>query len=90
MRAVLAAGAAEDWHKIVIPSYRLRAGHPILLPNWFWPEILDCAGTLRDVMTAQRARTHFLVVDTPAILADLDTLEDYAAEQPRWTIIVEQ
>ena len=90
VRAVLAAGAAEDWQNIVIPSYRMRAGHPILLPAWLWPEILNCAGTLRDVMTAHRARTHFLVVDTPAILADLDTPEDYAAEQPRWTITVKQ
>jgi molybdenum cofactor cytidylyltransferase len=80
VRAVLAAGAAEDWQKIVVPSYRMRAGHPILLPGWLWPEILDCTGTLRDVMAAHRARTHFLVVDTPTILADLDTPEDYATE----------
>ncbi len=35
---------------------------------------------LRDVMAAHRDRTRFLVVDTPTILADLDTPEDYAAE----------
>ena len=82
MRAVLAAGASNGWQKIVIPSYGMRAGHPILLPRWLWPEILDCTGTLRDAMTAQRNRTHFLVVDTPTILADLDTPEDYEAGLP--------
>jgi molybdenum cofactor cytidylyltransferase len=80
--AVAAAGAESGWGQIVIPSYRMRAGHPILLPCWLWPEILECTGTLRDVMTAHRHRTRFLVVDTPAILADLDTPEDYAAGRP--------
>jgi molybdenum cofactor cytidylyltransferase len=80
VRAVLAAGEADRWSQIVIPSHRMRAGHPILLPRWLWPEILDCTGTLRDVMAAHRDRTRYLVVDTPTILADLDTPEDYAAE----------
>jgi molybdenum cofactor cytidylyltransferase len=82
IRAVVAAGAQSGWGQIVIPSYRMRAGHPILLPYYLWPEILDCTGTLRDVMAAHRDRTHFLVVDTSTILADLDTPEDYAAGRP--------
>jgi molybdenum cofactor cytidylyltransferase len=80
VRAVLAAGAEAGWQEVVIPSYRMRAGHPILLPRGLWPEIQACTGTLRDVMAAQRDRTRFLVVDTPTVLADLDTPEDYAAE----------
>jgi molybdenum cofactor cytidylyltransferase len=83
VQAVLAAGAADGWSRIAIPSYRMRAGHPILLPNWLWPEILGCTGTLRDVMAAHRERTRFLVVDTPTILADLDTPEDYEAGTPK-------
>jgi molybdenum cofactor cytidylyltransferase len=83
VRAVLAAGAKDDWQRIVIPSYRMRAGHPILLPAWLWPEILDCASTLRDVMALHRERTHYLDVDTPTVLADLDTPEDYAAGRQR-------
>ena len=79
VQAVLAAGEADGRDRIIIPSYRMRAGHPILLPNWLWPEILGCTGTLRDVMAAHRDRTRFLVVDTPTILADLDTPEDYEA-----------
>jgi molybdenum cofactor cytidylyltransferase len=79
VRAVLAAGDATGWEKIVIPSYQMRAGHPILLPAWVWPEILACQGTLRDVMTAHRDQTEYLAVQTPSILADLDTPEDYKA-----------
>jgi len=79
VHAVLAAGEADSWGQIVVPSYEMRAGHPILLPRWLWPEILACTGTLRDVMAAHRNRIRFLVVDTPTILADLDTPEDYAA-----------
>jgi molybdenum cofactor cytidylyltransferase len=83
VQAVLSAGAADGWHQIVIPSHGMRAGHPILLPNWLWPEILGCTSTLRDVMAAHRDRTRFLAVDTPTILADLDTPEDYEAGTPK-------
>ncbi len=80
VQAVLAAGAGDGWSRIVIPSYRMRAGHPILLPRWLWPEILACTGTLRDVMAAHRdADTRYLTLDTPTILADLDTPADYGA-----------
>jgi len=79
VRAVLAAGEAAGWAKIVIPSYQMRAGHPILLPRWLWPEILACQGTLRDVLAAHRDQSEYLTVQTPSILADLDTPDDYAA-----------
>lgn len=78
--AVLAAGAAQGWSRIVIPSYQMRAGHPLLLPAWLWPEIMACTGTQRDVLAAHRAETHYLTVDAPSILADLDTPESYERE----------
>jgi len=79
VEAVLAAGRETHWERVVIPSYRMRAGHPILLPCWLWPEILACTGSLRDVMAAHRDQIRYLVVDTPTVLADLDTPEDYEA-----------
>ena len=81
VRAVLAAGEAGGWAQIVIPSYRMRSGHPILLPRWVWPEILTCATSLREVMSAHRGDTRYLIVDTPSVLADLDTPEDYERRQ---------
>lgn len=80
VQAVLAAGAEDGWMQIVIPSHQMRSGHPILLPSWLWPKILACTGTLRDVMAAHRDRTRYLVVDSPSVLADLDTPEDYEKE----------
>jgi CTP:molybdopterin cytidylyltransferase MocA len=83
VRAVLAAAEATGWERIVIPSFHLRAGHPILLPRWIWPEVLACKGTLRDVMAAHREQTSYLTVETPSVLADLDTPEDYTiAKEP--------
>ena len=79
VRAVLAAGNAAGWGEIVIPSYQMRAGHPILLPRWLWPEILACQGTLREVMAAHRKQTKYLTIQTSSVLADLDTPDDYAA-----------
>ncbi len=79
VQAVLTAGAATGWQRIIRPSYQMRAGHPIILPNTVWPDILTTGGTLREVLSAHRAITEYLVVDTPAVLADLDTPEDYTA-----------
>ncbi|MGC8781231.1 MAG: nucleotidyltransferase family protein [Anaerolineae bacterium] len=78
VRAIIAAGRTAGWQKIVIPSYRMRAGHPILLPRWLWGEVLACQSTLRDVLAGRRSETIFLAVETPTVLADLDTPEDYA------------
>jgi molybdenum cofactor cytidylyltransferase len=78
-QAVLAEGRATDWQAIIIPSFQMRAGHPILLPRWLWGEVLACQGTLRDVLARHRRPTEYLVVQTPTVLADLDTPEDYAA-----------
>lgn len=77
VRAVLAAGEGTGWQRVVIPSYRGRGGHPILLPRFIWPEVLAATDTLRAVLAAHRPHTHYLAVDTPTVLADLDTPEDY-------------
>lgn len=79
VRAVLEAGAAADWRPIIIPSHQMRGGHPILLPAWLWPEILSAQDTLRTVLSAHRDRITYVSVDTPTVLADLDTPEDYDA-----------
>ena len=65
--------------QIVIPSYGMRGGHPVGLARAVWPAVLDATGTLRDVLNAHRERIRYVAVDTPTILADLDTPEDYEA-----------
>ena len=78
VQEILARGEASSWQRIVVPSFRMRAGHPILLPRWLWPEILAEQGTLRDVLTKHLRWRTYVNVDTPTILADLDTPADYA------------
>jgi molybdenum cofactor cytidylyltransferase len=78
---VLAAGRASDWRSVVVPSYAMRAGHPVLLPRAVWPDVLAAQGTLKDALAPHRGHFVYVVVDSPTILADLDTPEDYAREK---------
>jgi molybdenum cofactor cytidylyltransferase len=75
--ALLAEARADACRDVIIPSYSMRRGHPILLPRRLWPEVLAAATDLRAVLDAHRDQTRYLVVDTPTVLADLDTVEDY-------------
>ena len=78
VEAVLAEGERTGWQRVVIPSYRMRAGHPILVPALLWPQIMNTTESLRDVLRSHRDLLDYLNVDTDSILADLDTPEDYA------------
>lgn len=76
---VLAAYRERGCQDIVIPSYQRRRGHPILLPPWLWPHVLALGDgqSLRDAINQHAARIHYLMVDTPTVLADLDTWQQY-------------
>jgi molybdenum cofactor cytidylyltransferase len=65
---------------IVIPSYRMRRGHPIYLPKRLWPELLalPTAATLRSLINRHAGAIHYVQSDTDAILTDIDTPDDYA------------
>ncbi|HPH95159.1 MAG TPA: nucleotidyltransferase family protein [Anaerolineaceae bacterium] len=64
---------------VVMPSYQMRRGHPWLLRRDTWPEIwsLKPPQTLRDFLTKYKDAIQYVVVDTPLILEDMDTPEDY-------------
>ncbi|HEY4692585.1 MAG TPA: nucleotidyltransferase family protein [Bellilinea sp.] len=66
-------------HELIIPSYEMRRGHPWLVGKAFWPALTSLSGdqTMRDFLRLQQDRIHYLVVDTPSILQDMDTPEDY-------------
>ena len=76
---VLQAFANSGSQSIVVPSYQMRRGHPILLPRWLWQEVLDLArgDSLRSVINRHTVAIQHLVVGTPSVLADLDTPEQY-------------
>lgn len=64
---------------LVVPSYKMRRGHPWIVGRSLWPDIqaLKPPQTLRDLLQAQAAQIDYLAVDTDSILADLDTPDDY-------------
>jgi len=79
---VVAAGKRTGWKRVVAPSYQMRMGHPILLPQTIWPQVMNTTESLRAVLRKQRDKIEYLTVETPTVLADLDTPEDYVASQP--------
>ena len=85
VQQVLQAFEDSDGRALVIPSHAMRRGHPILLPRGLWDEVLALAAgeTLRTVIQRQAAAIRYVEVDTPSVLADLDTPEQYAAARPR-------
>ncbi len=76
---VLAAWRAGPVDRIVIPSYQMRRGHPMVLPRCVWPAVwaLGWQDSLRSLWRDHAGQIEHVVVDTPSILGDLDTPEDY-------------
>jgi molybdenum cofactor cytidylyltransferase len=84
VEAVLAEGLRTGWQRVIIPSYRMRAGHPILIPSSLWLQIMNTTESLRIALRSREDLLTYLNVETDSILADLDTPEDYArAQMPR-------
>ena len=81
VRAVIAA-YRESHAPLVVPSYRMRRGHPWLVQASLWPALLamQAGQTLRDFLNRHAAQIEYFEVDTPSILKDLDTPEDYERE----------
>ncbi len=67
---------------VYVPSYQMRAGHPVLVPRAYWPAILALprGANLRSVWQAEGSRIHWVTVDTPSVLRDMDTPEAYERE----------
>jgi molybdenum cofactor cytidylyltransferase len=62
---------------IVLPSYRGKNGHPVLMKSHLINEILanESLNSLRDFIKIKGSAN--LEVADPGILLDIDTLEDY-------------
>ena len=83
VRAVCEAYARSQ-SPLVVPSHHLRRGHPWLADRSVWPELLSLpAGqTPREFLNAHAGLIHYVNIDTPTILEDLDTPEDYLKSRP--------
>lgn len=64
---------------IVLPSYERQRGHPVLIDRRHWAalEALPPGSAPRDVVRANEDDIFHVEVDTPYVLRDLDTPEDY-------------
>lgn len=73
---------AEQGGDLLIPSYQMRRGHPILIGRRYWQEILmlNDKHTLRDFISKHEDDVHHIPVDSDSILRDVDTPQDYADE----------
>lgn len=74
----------ESHPGLVIPSFQMRRGHPWLVARPLWSEILQMnpPESPRDFLNGHAGEIRYVVVDTPSILADLDTPEDYQKSRP--------
>jgi molybdenum cofactor cytidylyltransferase len=69
---------------LVVPSFRMRRGHPWLITRSLWAKVLALQPpqTLRDFLQAQAGRIHYCEVTSPSVLMDLDTPDDYERHRP--------
>lgn len=76
------AAYAEGKGDIVVPTYRGKRGHPVLIGQHFWPELLALeSGAPRDVIRRHPDDLALLDLDTDSILRDIDTPEQYHRER---------
>lgn len=64
---------------ILIPEFQGRRGHPILIPSRFYPDLrrAPLAEGTRWMVRSNRASNHLVPVNDPAILLNIDTVEQY-------------
>ena len=75
----------ENGRGIVIPVYKERRGHPILIEAGYRSEILglDPEVGLRQLIQSHPEDLLEVEVSSPAVLKDMDNSEDYAAIIPK-------
>ncbi|MCH7545783.1 MAG: nucleotidyltransferase family protein [Planctomycetes bacterium] len=68
---------------VIIPEYRGRGGHPVLIPRSFVEDILAFTGSggLRAFWTLHPAKCLRVSIDDPQTVLDLDTPEAYEAHR---------
>jgi molybdenum cofactor cytidylyltransferase len=70
--------------RLIVPSFRMRRGHPWLIERSLWNEVLkmETQQTPRDFLNEHAAEIQYVQVDTASVLADLDTIEEYRKARP--------
>ncbi len=70
---------AETGAALIVPSYEMHRGHPWLVTRELWGDILSLRSpeTPRDFLNQHTSAIAYISVDTPTILQDIDTPDDY-------------
>jgi molybdenum cofactor cytidylyltransferase len=81
VRALIAA-YREGRGSVVIPSFQMRRGHPLLIGSQHWSDIVELQErqTLGDYLRRIGTNIYHVPVDTASILRDMDTPEEYRQE----------
>jgi CTP:molybdopterin cytidylyltransferase MocA len=72
---------ARTGARLIIPEWRGRGGHPVLINLSLREELLSVvpASGLRALFDARRAEVLRLPADSPFVARDMDTWDDYVA-----------
>jgi molybdenum cofactor cytidylyltransferase len=79
-------GEYQRHHKgIIIPVYRGKRGHPVIISLRYKAELMALKGDIgaREIMALHPGDMHEVRVGSPGITVDIDTEEDYKSVQPR-------
>lgn len=92
IRHIIQARPPDPRHSIVLPTYRGQRGHPVLIA---WKHVarirtLPPEQGLNVYMRQQEGEIFELPVDSPAVVTDLDTPEDYERLVHRLRLSVEK
>lgn len=69
---------------LIVPSFQMRRGHPWLVERKLWKSFFELGSdsTMRDFLNQFANQIDYLIVDTPSVLRDLDTPQDYQSQRP--------
>ncbi len=70
---------AKGHGQIIVPAYKKRRGHPLIIDRSLWQAVMDLpqGAAPRDMLRANPQAIYELPVNTPSVLDDIDTPEDY-------------
>lgn len=74
----------ETGKPLIVPSYNMRRGHPWLVDRSLWDTLLSMGEdlTMRDFLHMHEDKIHYVNVNTPDVMKDLDTPDDYQQYRP--------
>jgi molybdenum cofactor cytidylyltransferase len=67
-------------HRLIVPVFQGRTGHPVLIAKEFFPELLKLQGDAgaKKIIRENKEQTLFLNVNDPGIYLDIDEPHTYA------------